>query len=82
MTTVEGEVEATDPRDLKVVTNAIKQVGITAGATLVGVAAADAFNEYVPVGHRPEDFLPGAQSVVVSASLGPTMRPGKALIGV
>ena len=72
MTTVEGEVEATDPRDLEVVTNAIKQVGITAGATLVGGASADAFNEYVPVGHRPEEFLPGAQSGVVSASLGPS----------
>jgi epoxyqueuosine reductase QueG len=76
MTAVEGEVDEeaaeTQLGDLEVITNAIKQVGIDAGATLVGVAAADAFNEYVPLGHRPEDFLPGAQSVVVSASLGPT----------
>ena len=76
MTAVDGEVDEeaaeTQLGDLEVVTNAIKQVGIDAGATLVGVAAADAFNEYVPLGHRPEDFLPGAQSVVVSASLGPT----------
>ena len=72
MTAVEGEVEEIDPGDLEVITNAIKQVGINAGSTLVGVAAADAFNEYVPEGHRPGDFLPGAQSVVVCASLGPT----------
>ena len=76
MTAVDGEVGSevadADIGDLEGITNAIKQVGITAGATLVGVAAADAFNEYVPQGHRPEDFLPGAQSVIVSASLGPT----------
>ena len=72
MTAVTGDVEETDPGDLEVITNAIKQVGINAGSTLVGVAAADAFNEYVPEGHRPGDFLPGAQSVVVCASLGPT----------
>ena len=72
VTAVTGDVEETDPGDLEVITNAIKQVGINAGSTLVGVAAADAFNEYVPEGHRPGDFLPGAQSVVVCASLGPT----------
>ena len=76
MTAVDGEVGSevadTEIGDLEGITNAIKQVGITAGATLVGVAAADAFNEYVPQGHSPEDFLPGAQSVIVSASLGPT----------
>ena len=76
MTAVDGEVGSevadTEIGDLEGITNAIKQVGITAGATLVGVAAADACNEYVPQGHRPEDFLPGAQSVIVSASLGPT----------
>ena len=72
VTAVAGDVEETEPDNLEAITNAIKQVGIDAGSTLVGVAAADAFNEYVPVGHRPEDFLPGAQSVVVCASLGPT----------
>ena len=48
VTAVTGDVEETDPGDLEVITNAIKQVGINAGSTLVGVAAADAFNEYVP----------------------------------
>jgi len=58
--------------ELEQATERIRQVGFGAGATLVGVAKASAFNEYVPLGHRPEDFLPGAQSVVVAASLGPT----------
>ena len=57
--------------DLEAITDAIKQVGLDSGATVVGVAAAAAFNEYVPAGHRPEDLLPGARSVVVAGSLGP-----------
>ena len=50
----------------------LKDVGCKAGAIVVGIAAADAFNEYVPVGHRPEDFLPGAKSVIVAGGDGPT----------
>ncbi|MFQ5946326.1 MAG: hypothetical protein ACE5NC_08765 [Anaerolineae bacterium] len=50
----------------------LKQVGIRAGAHVVGIASADAFNEYVPTGHRPEDFLPRARSVVVAGAKGPT----------
>ena len=57
---------------LEETTDLIKEVGLRAGATVVGVAAVDAFNEYVPEGHRPADFLPGAKSVVVSGSLGPS----------
>ncbi len=53
-------------------TERIKAAGLANGAVVVGVAAASAFNEYVPVGHRPEDFLPGARSVVVAGSLGPS----------
>ncbi len=61
-----------DPDALEAVTEEIREVGRNAGATVVGVAAASAFNEYVPSGHRPTDFLPGAQSVVVAGALGPT----------
>ena len=43
----------------------LKEVGRHAGALVVGVADARAFNEFVPSGHRPEDVLPGARSVVV-----------------
>ena len=50
----------------------VKAVGVKAGALVVGIASADAFNEYVPVGHRPGDFLPGAKSVVVAGGKGPT----------
>jgi epoxyqueuosine reductase QueG len=47
-------------------------VGLKAGALVVGVAPADAFNEFVPEGHRPEDVLPGARSVLVAGNQGPT----------
>lgn len=45
--------------------SAIKQLALASGARVVGVAAAAAFSEYAPEGHRPEDLLPGAKSVVV-----------------
>jgi epoxyqueuosine reductase QueG len=53
-------------------TEHLKQVGERAGALVVGVAAATAFNEFVPEGHRPEDLLLGAKSVVVAGGKGPT----------
>lgn len=53
-------------------TERLKDVGMRAGALVVGVAAAEAFNDFVPQGHRPEDILLGAQSVVVAGSRGPT----------
>lgn len=53
-------------------TAAVRDVGAGAGALVVGVAAASAFNEFVPEGHRPEDVLPGAKSVVVAGNQGPT----------
>src|SRR3972149_3181814 len=56
----------------------VKQVGLKAGALVVGIAAADAFNEYVPAGHRPEDFLPGARSVVAAGAKGPPAGGGGA----
>lgn len=50
----------------------IKEIGLKAGALVVGVAGAGSFNEYAPAGHRPQDFLPGARSVVVAGARGPT----------
>jgi epoxyqueuosine reductase QueG len=50
----------------------VKEMGLRSGALVVGIAAADAFNEFVPEGHRPEDVLPGARSVVVAGNRGPT----------
>jgi epoxyqueuosine reductase QueG len=54
------------------VTEAVKAVGLRAGARVVGIAAADAFRARVPEGYRPEDILPGARSVVVAGGDGPT----------
>jgi epoxyqueuosine reductase QueG len=66
------DAPATEPADFEELTDEIKGVALANGATVVGVAAASAFNEFVPAGHRPEDFLPGARSVVVAGSLGPS----------
>ncbi len=72
-------MEASSPAGLDVTdvaararaTDEIKHVGLSGGALVVGVTAASAFNEFVPPGHRPTDFLPGAESVVVAGSPGP-----------
>ena len=53
-------------------TEKIKQFALNAGANVVGVADPRAWEEYVPEGHRPYDILPGARSVVVVGSRGPT----------
>ncbi len=53
-------------------TGRVKEVALRSGATVVGVASPEAFNEYVPDGHRPSDFLPGARSVVVTGCRGPS----------
>ena len=58
--------------DTAAVTERIKDVGRKAGALVIGVAPADAFNEFVPEGHRPGDVLPGARSVLVAGNQGPT----------
>jgi epoxyqueuosine reductase QueG len=53
-------------------TERVKGVGLDAGAVVVGVADVAAFNEFVPEGHRPDEILPGAKSVVVAGGRGPT----------
>ena len=53
-------------------TQQIKQFALDAGADVVGIADPRAWEEHVPVGHRPYDILPGAQSVIVVGSRGPT----------
>jgi len=47
-------------------TVAVKKLARSLGADLVGVAQAEAFGE-APKGHRPEELLRGAQSVIVIA---------------
>ena len=43
----------------------IKQLGRQQGADLVGIASVADINGYAPPGHRPDDILTGANSVVV-----------------
>jgi hypothetical protein len=50
----------------------IKAEALKAGAVMVGIASVDAVNEYAPAGHRPDDMLRGAVSVVVAAGGQPT----------
>ncbi len=50
----------------------IKAVGRRAGARVVGIAAASAFDAHAPEGYRPADILPGARSVIVAGGDGPT----------
>ncbi len=45
-------------------TNEVKKYIIGAGMDIVGIAPASAFDSE-PEGHRPEDILPGAKSVIV-----------------
>lgn len=45
----------------------IKQLGIQRGARLVGIASVTDINRYAPPGHRPDDILLGAKSVIVFA---------------
>lgn len=47
-------------------TASVKELAHSLGADLVGVAQADSFME-APKGHRPEDLLRGARSVIVMA---------------
>lgn len=45
----------------------IKHQGIQKGADRVGIASVSDINRYAPCGHRPDDILIGAKSVVVYA---------------
>ncbi len=45
----------------------IKELALREGAGLVGIASVEAINQLAPKGHRPDDVLAGARSVVVIA---------------
>lgn len=47
----------------------IKQLGIKEGADLIGIASVSEINQYAPPGHRPDDILFGAKSVIVLAGV-------------
>ena len=53
-------------------TRQVKEVAINAGIDVVGIAPAERWDDAAPEGHRPADLLPGARSVVVLGTRGPT----------
>lgn len=44
----------------------IKNYAVECGASVAGIASVEDINRYAPEGHRPDDILPGAKSVVVT----------------
>jgi len=50
----------------------IKEIALSMGARAVGIASVDSINKFAPPGHRPDDILKGAKSVVVLGGDGPT----------
>ena len=52
-----GRAGAPTPAEVTENTEAVKAVGRRAGGLVIGVAPVDAFNEFVPEGHRPQDLL-------------------------
>ena len=53
-------------------TQRLKALALDSGADVVGIGDPQAWDEHVPDGCRPYDILPGALSVVVVGSRGPT----------
>ncbi len=53
-------------------TQHLKALALDSGADVVGIGDPHAWDEHVPDGCRPYDILPGALSVVVVGSRGPT----------
>ena len=58
--------------DIEKRTGEVKQFALDSGADVVGIANPRAWDAHVPEGSRPDDILPGALSVVVVGSRGPT----------
>ena len=50
----------------------IKEKALSLGARAAGVASVDEINRFAPAGHRPDDLLRGAKSVVVLGGGEPT----------
>lgn len=51
--------------DANTLAKEVKEFIVNQGADLVGIASAKNLNKKAPRGHRPEDFLPGAQAAVI-----------------
>ena len=59
-------------KEVRELTGRLKELALDAGAYVVGIGDPLAWDEHVPDGCRPYDILPGALSVVVVGSRGPT----------
>jgi len=69
--------QADMPQQVGDLTDTIKSLALEAGGDVVGVAPVGRWDEFVPEGYRPDDILPGAKSVVVVGTRGPTMGAWK-----
>lgn len=54
------------------VVSEIKEKALSLGARAAGIASVDDINQFAPLGHRPNDMLKGAKSVVVLGGNEPT----------
>jgi epoxyqueuosine reductase QueG len=61
-----------NPRALSNIAVAVKDAALGFGADVVGIAPVGRWDPHVPEGYRPTDLLPGAKSVVVVGTRGPT----------
>ena len=50
----------------------VKEKALSMGARAVGIASVEAINRFAPSGHRPDDIMKGAKSVVVLGGNEPT----------
>ena len=50
----------------------LKEKALAMGARAVGIASVEDINRFAPSGHRPDDLLKGAKSVVVLGGNEPT----------
>ena len=66
---IDGFTEKTGPEQLA---GRLKEFAMNAGADVVGIAPVERWEKDVPAGHRPDDVLPGARSVIVVGARGPT----------
>ena len=72
MTEVQESRESSKAINSDEKTRQVKEVAINVGIDVVGIAPAERWDDAAPEGHRPADILPGARSVVVLGTRGPT----------
>ena len=61
-----------EPGSTQALAEKIKAVAVGFGADVVGIAPAKRWDDFVPEGYRPYDLLPGAKSVIVVGTRGPS----------